>query len=311
MKLLLSLLLPMFCFAQHNFVKVTAFRIVDPDRIGHTVITGFIDENPYLGSRIQAVLSEDERIANGLLALKKQAKSWEKKPLPMERGNRSAQLRVPNMYVVQINRKSDTIYTTYNNTSVYFPDEEAEYIDPGNYLNGLLDEDLCFFAERNFVEEFASYNLDSIPASTICIKYEAPYGYTRKGFEKKIMPFQRISTDSVFSRKELSIEKKFWINNYRMKFEEGVLNTIDAFYINGVTYETEVPFSVAGIALNDTEEKLADAFPCSLEYKYWGGSLYDISRGYYYMVNLEESRGLATFYIKDKRVERIEVEFRK
>lgn len=71
MKLLLSLLLPILCFGQHNFVKVTAFRIVDPNRIGHTIITGFIDENPYLGSRIQAVLSEDERVVNGLLALKK------------------------------------------------------------------------------------------------------------------------------------------------------------------------------------------------------------------------------------------------
>ncbi len=121
------LLLSLYCTAQNydNYVKITAVRIVDPDREGHTLITGFIKDDAYLGNRLQALQDDDEQLAFALLNLKKEARQWDKRLLPNNNG-RDTPLKVPNMYVVQINRHRDTIFTTHNNASIYFPDEQMD-----------------------------------------------------------------------------------------------------------------------------------------------------------------------------------------
>lgn len=311
MKYLLLFLFPVLCFGQGytNYTKITAFRVIDGNREGNTTIMGFINEHAYLSQRLQAVQEEDEALAFALLALKKEAKNWEKKPLPLENKHWSTKLRVPNMYVVQINRHRDTIFTTHDNASIYFPDEQMEYVDPGNYLNGLLNEKLCFFAERNFKGEFLTHKNDSIPANTVLINNKPVVGTTRKGFDKTVAKFQRVVTDSIFDDGQVVIDKQFCINNYRMKFEPRLKN-LDAIYISGAIYDKDVPLSVGGIQLDDTEEKLALAFPCSLEYRNINAIAYDVGSNYFYTVHLANNKGFALFYIKNKRVERIEVEFR-
>lgn len=311
MKYLLLFLLPFLCFGQGytNYTKITAFRVVDGNREGNTTIMGFINEHAYTSQRLQAVQDEDEALAFALLDLKKEAKNWENKPLPFVEKGSDTKLRVPNMYVVQINRHRDTIFTTHNNAAIYFPDEQMEYIDPGNYLNGLLNEKLCFFAERNFKDEFISHRNDSIPAQAVLINNKPVVETTRKSFNKNIEEFQRVVTDSIFDNGSVAaVDKQFCINNYRMKFE-GKLKNLDAVFIKGAIYDKDVPFSVGGIQLNDTEDKLALAFPCSLEYRNINAIAYDVSNNYFYTVHLADDKGFALFYIKDKRIERIEVEF--
>jgi hypothetical protein len=297
-KLLLSLLLfPLLCLGQSygNYTKVTAIRMVNPHREGYTTLKGFVEEGDRIGARIQGVQEEDEALAFALIALKKQAKDWQKKSLPM--------------YVVQINRFRDTIYTTEGNASIYFPDEEMEYMDPGNFINGALTEKLCFLAERNFKGEFLTHQNDSLPVSQLLLNGKGIYGHTRKGFEKNLQKFDRVATDSIFGKKKISVDKTFWINNYVMKFEKKLSN-FTAMVLPGADYPQKAVFTAGGIQLEDSEEKLALAFPCSLEYRNWGASPYNMGDNYYYTVHLTENKGYVLFYIKNKKVDKIEVEFR-
>ncbi len=303
------LLLSLYCTAQNydNYVKITAVRIVDPDREGHTLITGFIKDDAYLGNRLQALQDDDEQLAFALLNLKKEARQWDKRLLPNNNG-RDTPLKVPNMYVVQINRHRDTIFTTHNNASIYFPDEQMEYIDKNNSLNSLLNEKVCSFTERNFKEEFIYHRNDSISASTMLLNGKPVFGHTRKSFNNRIKRFQRVTTDSIFEGGNVITDKQFWINNYKLKFE-GKLKSIEAFLVPGAKYVEDVAFSAGGIQLEDSEDKLAETFPCSLEYRNMNATVYDINNNYYYTVHLVNGKGYVLFFIKNKRVDRIEVTF--
>lgn len=311
-KLLLSLLLfPLLCLGQSydNYTKVTAIRMVHPTREGNMTVKGYVEEGDRIGARIQGAQEEDEALAFALLALKKQAKNWQAKPMPFVPKGYDTRLQVPNMYVVQVNRFRDTIYTTAGNASIYFPEEEMEYIDPGNFINGALTEKLCFLAERNFKDEFITHQNDSLPVSQLLLNGKGIYGFTRKGFEKNVQKFDRVSTDSIFDKKKIVVDKTFWINNYVIKFE-GKLQNFTAMVLPGADYPNKAVFTAGGIQLEDSEEKLALAFPCSLEYRNWGASPYNMGDNYYYTVHLMDDKGYVLFYIKNKKVDKIEVEFR-
>lgn len=314
MKLLLSLLLlPLVCLAQNNFVKVTAYRMVDGERVGHTTIKEFMSEDPYVGARIQAYKTEDETLAKQLIALKKEALSWERKSIEVVESTGwqpITPLRVPNMYVVQINRLHDTIYTTHNDASVFIPAHNAEYLDKDNRIRGLFDENLCFFAERDFKAEFLTYLRDSIAPTKVLLNDKPIYGHSRKSFEKNVMKFQLVRTDSIMDRGGVTIQKEYWINHFKMKFENKKLSTIDVYKINA-DYPIKAILNVGGIQPGDTEEKLKYLFPCSTEYPYWGARLSDLDREYYYQVHFTGGQGYAIYYIKDRKVNYIEISFAK
>lgn len=314
MKLLLSLLvLPLLCLAQNNFVKVTAYRMVDGQRVGHTTIKEFMSEDPYVGARIQAYQSEDETLAQQLIALKKEALSWERKPIEVVESTGwlpITPLRVPNMYVVQINRLRDTIYTTHDDTSIYIPADKAEYVDKSNKVRGLFDENLCFFAERNFKSEFLTYLPDSIAPTKVLLNDKPVFGHSRKSFEKSVMKFQLVRTDSIMNPRGVTVQKEYWINHFKMKFENKKLTTIDVYKINA-DYPIKAVLNVGSIQPGDTEEKLRYMFPCSTEYPNWGARLNDLDREYYYQVHFTGNQGYAIYYIKDRKVSYIEVSFAK
>lgn len=285
--------------------------MVDGQRVGHTTIKEFMDEDPYVGARIQAYQTEDETLAQRLIALKKEARTWEMKPVETvapKGWNPVAPLKVPNMYVVQINRLRDTIYTTHDDASIYFPAEKAEYIDKHNQIRGLFDESLCFFAERNFKAEFLTYLRDSIAPTKVLLNDKAVFGHGRKSFEKNIMKFQLVRTDSIMDPRGVTIQKEYWINHFKMKFENKKLSSIDVYKINA-DYPVKAVLNVGGIAAGDTEDKLQYLFPCSTEYPNWGARLNDLDREYYYQVHFTGGQGYAIYYIKDHKVSFIEVSF--
>lgn len=312
MKLLLSLLLfPVVCLAQNNFVKVTAYRMVDGQRIGHTTIKEFMNEDPFVGSRIQAYQTDDETLALQLIALKKEALSWIKKPLEVARGwEPETILKIPNMYVVQINRLRDTIYTTHDDASIFIPAENAEYLDRNNRLRGLFNENLCFFAERDFKSEFLTYQRDSIAPTKVLLNDKPVFGHSRKSFEKSVMKFQLVRTDSILDPRGTVVQKEYWINHFKMKFENKKLTTIDVYKINA-DYPIKAVLNVGGIQPGDTEDKLKYIFPCSTEYPNWGARLNDLDKEYYYQVHFTGDQGYVIYYIKDRKVNYIEVSFAK
>jgi len=306
----LLLLLTSLCYAQQNygnFTKVTAVRVVRDKDYGPCSISGYVKQAPFTGVKLQAVQYDDEQLAYALVALKKEAKQWERKPLPCTSDKTFEGVAIPNMYIVQINRYRDTLYTTTGNASLYFPEEEAEYVDATGKLNGLLNEELCFFFDRNYADEFITHRGDSIAATEVRMNGKSLYGQKRKSFEKNIEKFQTIRTDSVFA-KDVQVVKEFWINNYKLKFNAKGVHTINAYTV-GYEFPINIDYTVAGIKIGDPEEKLYALYPCSTEYKNWGADISDLNNNYYYELHFTEEKGYAIFYIKNKKINEIEVAF--
>jgi hypothetical protein len=310
MKYLLPLLLLLSYtgYSQQNygsFTKVTAVRVTDYNGFNLCNISATAKQGPFIGSKLQAAQSDDEQLAYGLLALKKEAKQWEKKAIQCDEDTYNS--AIPIMYIVQVNRYRDTIFATAGNRSIVIPDEQAEYIDTTGKLQGLLDENLCFFFERNYSGEFATHMGDSIPATTVQLNGKPIYGQRRKGFEKNIEKFQTIRTDSLFTE-GLQVVKEYWINNYKIKFNTKGVHTVNA-YLMEYRFPKKADLTIDGLKIGDSEDKLYDRYPCSTEYKNWGANLSDIGNNYYYEVHFTEQKGYAIFYIRNRKINEIEIAF--
>ncbi|WP_116790510.1 hypothetical protein [Flavobacterium psychrotrophum] len=306
-------ILPLFLFftvlghAQNygSFTKVTAVRVSNYNGFNLCNISAIAKQGPFIGAKLQAVQSDDEQLAYALIALKKEARQWEKKAIHCDEGVYNS--AIPIMYIVQVNRYRDTIFATAGNRSVVDPAEQAEYIDATGKLQGLLDENLCFFFERNYAGEFTTHQGDSIPATAVQLNGKSLYGQKRKGFEKNIEMFQTVRTDSVFAD-GLQVIKEYWINNYKLKFDAKGVHTINA-YLMDYRFPKKIDLTVNGLQIGDTEEKLYALYPCSTEYKNWGANLNDLNNNYYYEVHFTDQKGYAIFYIRNSKINEIEIAF--
>ena len=322
----LFLLLGFSCLAQQNYdnTRVTAYRLINTFKNGPCTIKEYMKQEQRLGYYIQAIQSNDSKMAYDLLRLKKEAKdTWEKVSLPCEKKITQKEVApnvflrdenvegtiIPNMYVVEINRFRDTIYTTANNLSIFYEDEENEYLDAKKQLSSALTDDFRKFFVRDFAGELAENKSDSIPYSRILINDKTLYKHTRKSFEKDITRFQVARTDTVFGQ-TVTIEKEFWLNNLQVKFD-GKNDRISELKASKMPYvfPNAVVFEVDGIKIGDPEEKLYECYPNSTKFKNWGASLNDITNNYYYDVQLIDTDGYIMFYIKDKIINLIEVMF--
>lgn len=306
--LLLFLLLSSISYSQQNygsFTKVTAVRVTNYDGYNLCNISAIAKQGPFVGSKLQAVESDNEQLAYGLLALKKEAKQWEKKAIQCDDDTYNSV--IPIMYIIQVNRYRDTIFATVGNRSIVIPAEQAEYVDATGKLKGLLDESLCFFFDRNYTGEFATHKGDSIPALAVQLNGKPVYGQKRRGFEKNVERFQTVRTDSLFAE-GLQVVKEYWINNYKIKFNAKGVHTINA-YLMEYQFPKKIDLTVGGLQIGDPEEKLYALYPCSTEYKNWGGNLSDIGNNYYYEVYFTEEKGYAIFYIRNRKINEIEIAF--
>jgi len=68
--------------------------------------------------------------------------------------------------------------------------------------------------------------------------------------------------------------------------------------------------TIDGILLGDEEEKLYEKFPLSTKYRNWGAAFNDLNNNYAYEVGLKGSfNGYVTFFIRNRRITMIEVNF--
>jgi len=322
----LFLLLGFSCLAQQNYdnTLVTAYRLINTFKNGPCTIKGYMKQEQRLGYYIQAIQSNDSKMAYELLRLKKEAKDiWEKVPSPCEKKTGQKQIApnvfmnidnpkgtvIPNMYVVEVNRLRDTIYTTTNNFSIFFDGEENEYLDAKKQLDSALSDDFRKFFARDFTGELAANKSDSIPYSRILINDKRLYKHTRKSFEKDITRFQVARTDTVFD-KQTTVETEYWLNNIRIKFntQNKQIAELKAMKMK-YDFPNPAVFEVDGIKIGDSEEKLYECYPNATKFRNWGASLNDISNNYYYDVQLIGTDGYIMFYIKDKIINLIEVMF--
>jgi len=305
---LLVLLLCGVCHAQEafeNYTKVTAYRLVGEYEDGPCSVIGYVQQERKTGKYIQAAQSYDARLAYNLLKFKKEALAqWPKKDLKCNNNE-----TIPNMFVVEINKFRDTIYTTAGNCSVFFPKEEADYFDGLNSITASLTPEMAAFFDRDYKTEFATRKIDSIPYAKVLINNKPLYKTTRKGFEKSIHKFQLVKTDSVFDPD--SSHKTYWLNDIEIQFDglKGEISQLTAIRTSYIFPEKHA-LTIDGILLGDNEEKLFEKFPESTRYRNWGAAFNDLNNNYAYEVGLKNSfNGYVIFYIRDKRITTIEVNF--
>lgn len=320
----LLLLLSSCCFAQgYDNTKVTAYRLINTYSGGPCTIKGYMEKEKRLGYYIQAVQSSDNNMAYNLLRLKKEAKdTWEKKPLLCENKNTQKEVApnvfinidnpdvtvIPNMYIVEVNRYKDTIYTTDKNLSLFFDDEESEYPDVKKQIDSVLTNDFKMFFARDMALEWSENKPDSLDYSKLLINGKSLYKHTRKGFEKNIHKFQLARTDSVFVP-ELNLRKEYWLNNIKVIFSPtGQIATLNAYNMENVFTEP-IEFTIDGVKAGDPEELLYECFPNSTKFRNTGALLTNINNNYYYSVQLIGTEGYVLFYIKDNVIKEIEVTF--
>jgi hypothetical protein len=305
---LIALFLCTLCHAQEsfeNYTKVTAYRLVDEYEDGPCNVLSYIQQERKTGKYIQAAESYDAKLAYSLLKYKKEAASqWAKKDLKCN--NKET---IPNMFVVEVNKFKDTVYTTANNCSVFFPKEEADYFDGHNSITASLTPEMAAFFDRDYKTEFASRRIDSIPNSLVLINNKPLYKSTRKSFEKSIHKFQLVKTDSVFDPD--NSHKTYWLNDMEIQFDglKGEMSQLTASRTSYI-FPEKYTLTIDGILLGDAEEKLYEKFPESTKYKNWGAAFNDLNDNYAYEVGLKNSfNGYVTFYIKNRRITTIEVNF--
>lgn len=324
--LALLLLFCTVCHAQQTYdnTRVTAYRLINTFSNGHCTIKGYMQQEERLGYYIQAIQSTDSKLAYDLLRLKKEAKdSWKKDsltcgvkinrreiaPNAFMREEKQYGTVVPNMFAVEVNRFRDTIYTTANNLSIFFPEEQIQYLDANKQLDAAFTNDLRNFFARDLTAELAANMSDSIPYSRLLINEKKLYKHTRKSFERDITKFQVVRTDSVFGA-ITTIETEYWLNNLRVKFDTKTkqITELKAMKMK-YAFPNAAVFEVDGLKIGDPEEMLYECFPNSTKFRNWGASLNDISNNYYYDVQLIGTEGYVMFYIKDNIINEIEVMF--
>jgi hypothetical protein len=304
------LLLFAYCRAQeysdYDFTKVTAYRMMDVpvEGEGQNDILEYIKAKKFVGFYIQAQQTTDRNMAYELLRIKRESAQWPRLSLV----DTQAYFYPRNMIVVEVNQFKDTLYTDAANYYLYRPVEQALYADTLAQINNACTPHMRAFFERDFEQEFNT-RTDSIMQDRVAINGKSVFGLGRKGFEKKIGPFQASRTDSVFGP-QLTSRCELLINNMGFRFEgaKNRISSIRAFKIDH-EFEQKYDIEVDGIKLGDAEAILHERYPNATRIRNWGAPLQDIANNYYYIVEFTGTEGYVLFYNRNSVVNEIEVSF--
>ena len=313
MKYLLYLLLfTGICNAQgyKNYTKVTAYRIVNEDSEGPCNFMYYMKREGRVGYYIQAAQTYNDSIAYNLLALKKIAKGWQKQDYVCNDGEEPRHTII-NMFIIDVNNTRDTLFTSCDNRSVYFPKEQKEYLDPSNLIAAAFTKDIRDFYNRDLTSEMAGKTRDSITSDKITIGKKPIYGVSRKSFEANFTHFQIASTDSIFNKyaTEPDIVQEFWLDNMRFKFGQNKKIRQLGIKKPERPFDDTFALDIDGVKVGDGEELLYSKYPNTTFFRNWGAPLENIKDHYYYDIKLSGGRGNVTFYISNKVIREIEINF--
>ncbi|WP_159799883.1 hypothetical protein [Flavobacterium sp. MK4S-17] len=314
MKYLLPfILLAGLCKAQEdygNFTRVTAYRLVNQyeSREKPCSIKEYVKREQRVGYYIQAEQSTDAGMAYGLLRLKNEALlNWPAQKHECS-NNWSGNETIRNMYIIEINKHRDTLYTTTDNCAFFIPEGKV-FFDNESAITGTLNDTFKDFFSRDFTKEIKEHKPDSISVEKVTINGLSPYNLNRKSFEKKIGKFQLARTDSVFNR-TTEVYKEYWLNNLQTKFNEpsGKIHELNYRYATG-DFQDTFTLRLGGLQAGDSIGKVIKLFPASAKFRNWGAHTSAPQASSYYEVQFTGEKGFAFIYIRDEVIREIEITF--
>lgn len=315
--LVLLLLLSGVCWGRDEFedyVKVTAYRLVQEYDDGPCSIIRYLEENGISNDYVRAIETNNVAFAKKLIALKKEAKKkW-------PRHNVWCHDRcigcptVDKMFIIEVNKYRDTILLM-DNHYIFSPTDKKMLYDKTGIISKILPISFKDFFEHDFDPYEKYQTIDSISRSNILYKGRELYNYRRKTFEKDFGNFHLITTtiDSLFSTPEPS--QIFYYNNLKFEMDKhSRITLVDLSFpdYKGDLHGDESEFSVMEMKAGDSEEKLLAKFQGSAKNRYYKTkrmTLSELEDDYYYQVKISGDAGWISFHIKNHYIKEIEVEF--
>lgn len=295
MKYLLLLFFTVTCFAQNT--KITVYRLVNEDDDGPCSISSYVKYHNEGFLNYVTAESNDSIFAKNLLSLKKISKKWRKTNLfckPRIIGGNM----IHNMFIIDHKGKQDTILATYNNEMIVFNNETKAYIDKNRVLEKMLPQNIKEFFDHDFKKQIMALYIrenDSVPFNKILYK-ESMRDFSIEDFKNQSDKFKFISSDSLYE-------------NIRLKYTDG--NDTIQFYKNRIDISitsSNSNWNIDQVKPGDSEELLFQKYPISTKIpKFYLIRYKDIKRKYFYSVELIGNKGNITYLIKDRIIEKIEI----
>ena len=298
MKYLLPfLLLGIICYSQKlpDDVKVTAYYIYQEANDGPCLISESLKSRENYISYATAE-STDKEFAQKLLELKKYVSKRTSEYYPCYK-RMIGGMPVPKMLVITATNLADTLFTDDTGQKIFFPEKQKVYIDKDKKLISLFPE---------IIREFHDYDWDgktmlmytgvrdSIKEISI-MKNEKPLPDFITSLRTSPLPYTLASRDSLYEKPR----EVYAADNDTITIHEEVELKIS---------NPNSLWSIAGIKIGDTEEKLKGKFPLSAAIPFiYKIRFEDIKRQYSYGVDFEGKKGRVEFFIKDHIIEGITI----
>lgn len=189
----------MICFSQEK-AHLIAYRIVNDIDHRPCNVKSYLNDKVAIEYTLPYVTAEtnDEQLIERLLAIKKQAPSWNARAFYCSEKMLSGE-SIPTMFIIRTGTKMDTIFTTHNNIEIVFPDENKAYTDKKNLLKSVLSGTIKEFFEHDFRKRFRALfipEIDTVSVDKIFYKGKLIKDFL-KDFENDSNDFRLVSTDSV------------------------------------------------------------------------------------------------------------------
>jgi hypothetical protein len=304
-KILLLLFVTSLSYSQDN-AKVTAYRLVNENDDGPCSVSSYVKWiEPGLINYVTAE-SYDVAFAQNLLKLKKLSKRWQQQNHFCRPGSLGGDM-THNMFVIEYNGRNDTILATYDNSKIIFPGKSKSYTDGKGVLKSMFPENIKKFFNYDFNKQINSWFMekrDSIPADRVYFRNENAYGLTEQKFKQQ-HEYRLIVADTSFQTpEEYTIRKTYLSNRDTLTFDNS--ERLDEIIIDDIGSE----YTVDSLRVGDNENALILKYPSSVKAKiFYNVRFEDLQRTYYYIIDLKDNKGMISFYIKDKIINKITIRF--
>jgi len=203
-----------------------------------------------------------------------------------------------NMYIIKDGINTiDTIFTTKNNDFIVFPKDNAAYEDKNHLLQNTLTGEVKEFFEYDFDKQITSWftvNVDSITRNKVLYKGKSIHGLTEELFKKQ------------YTNKRLEDEISYHAYSHDANtylFFDDILQKVTIETLNN-------NWVIDGVQTGENESLLLAKYPNSAKAKIFSHIRFeDIKREYCYSIILRDDKGSVDFFIKDKIIEKIIVDF--
>lgn len=291
-----------------DYTRVTYYTLVSEYDDGPCNIKSYVEEG-VVGSLVQGIDSFDAALATKLLLIKKESQNWKYKGFWCDRKCIGCET-IPNMFIIEINSKYDTIYTTANNKHIFDPKLQRVYFDTNQKLLTALPKDFIAFSKNSFYEELRRPTLDSVAVGKVLFYNKPVYNYTCNDFKQEIGKFDFVKSDSAVGREEHN-DRDYHFKNANFKFDDNTKKLKEFTETESGYSNKESGTGFCGISIGAKEDTVIKTFPLSSRYKRYvlpRFSLDELKDDYFYEVRLSGA-GYINLYIKEKRIYKIEAYF--